>query len=779
MSKSEPKEPLKNADGAATEAPTPSGDKRTETSAVPSRKDTKLSAAPERRAPLRDEEGAEDVQTSFADKLYQEITAVIGGDNPNQFFCMGLPGTMLEPNQYAYQIEKNQPKPALVEANESKLVDKLFDACTLASADNGRHLHTQYKTALDMLTPKFNGKLFDAKTQLRKVLMTPYPYNFGDDTPSTGLTLQQVFYKLYGEYVSAKRDWSQMQLDKKNELAKQYSGGTQEDNRAIENAYLDWYETVAETQMLVVEEKLGKVLNVFSPGDMEVITGILNSGVGREITEAREVLSNVEKRNPDGGTIYPVSLYPENWFRLLDTSFTPIDLLESPAALSQKLSVLAAQRSNLTTQVNALLAVIPSDQTVEELHTAYEQAKTEFQEAMSQLQKANISATVDMLKTFISVLDSTSGKKPEEVPASAVARIFGVDPDMVTNLLTALGDCADKCLSAQNALNTAADRASAAAMTYFEAQNMQQYKSMLLPLQAQLDDLKEEITQLQQRIALSNSMQSGSGDPSGKGSVAPNQIPDGFTQIILTSKLSQVVQQSSSSAEASQSSCGVSFFFGGYSSSKSHQAAVNEAFKAQSDMEIQIGMSVAKVTIGREWFNPGVFLLSSDMYSTSSERIAPSKDYADFTDERFSEMNKCVFPCYPVAFVIARDVTIQFSSSTALSNSFAQSVEDHSAKGGGFFIFGGSASSASSSSKSNSSATSTSNSVTVRFTTPQILGYYLEATAADRSVSISDPISQSDSDFISIFDFIQDFQKMLDDYNAAYHKDKLGISGTV
>lgn len=115
------------------------------------------------------------------------------------------------------------------------------------------------------------------------------------------------------------------------------------------------------------------------------------------------------------------------------------------------------------------------------------------------------------------------------------------------------------------------------------------------------------------------------------------------------------------------------------------------------------------------------------MYNTSSLRIAPSKEYTAFSDERFNEMNSCVFPCYPTAFVIARDVTLRFTSATSVSDSFAQSVEEHSSKGGGFFIFGGSSS------------------------------------------------SQSNSDFISIFDFIKDFQKMLDDYKSTYHKQTLSL----
>jgi len=264
-----------------------------------------------------------------------------------------------------------------------------------------------------------------------------------------------------------------------------------------------------------------------------------------------------------------------------------------------------------------------------------------------------------------------------------------------------------------------------------------------------------------------------------KSAVAPNQVPDRFTQIIIATKFSAVSQQSSKESEASESSCGVSFFFGGYSSNQSHQSSVETQMSSQQDMEIQIGMSVAKVQIEREWFNPGVFLLTEDMYNTSSERISPAST-TGFSDQdtekvrdRFKQMNECVFPCYPVSFVVAKDVTIKFVSQDAIASSFAQSVEDHSSKGGGFFIFGGSSAQASSSSSSSSSATSTSNSVTVRFTSPQILGYYLEAVPADHSMSISSSDAANDTDFISVFEFITTFKKMLDDHNEKYNKQLL------
>lgn len=710
---------------------------------------------------------------SFADQLYDKITSVIGGNNPNQFFCMSLPGMQIDKNLYSYDIENNQPKPPLVEANESKLVNRLFDACKMTGSDNGRHLQTQYKSALDMLTPQLNGKLFDAKSKLRKVLMTPYPYNFGEGL-TTGFTLQQVFYRLYGDYVDAKQVWAKVQLEKKIELDAKYPGETKDSNRNKQNDYLDWYETTAESQLLKVQEKLGKVLNVFSPGDMEIITGILDSGAGREIAEARQTLANVQKLNPDGGYVYPVTLYPENWFNLLDTSFTPIDLLESPTALAQQLSVLMVQRSNLAMTIDSFLNILPDPAMLTDLKAKQENAEKALQEAKDAVAKVYSDITSDTLKLVIDIIGRSNDKDKGTALAGTTSRILNIDPDKAKNIITALAGNASRCMKAQDDLIAAAQNATDRALEYFQQKNLLQYKQMLLPLQTQLARTESDIADIRQQIGLSTVMQQAN-KPKDGSDVTPNVVPDRFAQVLIESTMASVRQSSSNATSASASSSHSSFFFGGYSSSRSHRESVDSSQSETSNIKIQIGMSIAKVGIGREWFNPGVFLLTKDMYNTSSKKISPNSKGKPFQKERFDAMNDCAFPCFPVAFIIARDVTIKFSSDTSMSNSFAQSVEDHSSSGGGFFIFGGNSSSSSNSSRSNSCATSSANSVTVRFTSPQILGYYLEATPADESVTLSE-VRSGNSDYISILDFIKNFQIMLDDYNSTYNRDALQMS---
>ena len=716
---------------------------------------------------------------NLADTLYKEITAVIGGDNPNQYFCMGLPGTLIDPAQYTYDVDHNEPKPAHVKANESKLANKLFDACFMTSSDNGRHLQTQYKTALNMLTPKLNSKLFEAKSRLREMLMTPYPYNFGDGSDDV-LTLEQVFYKLYREYVSAKRKWTEMQINKKQELANKYPQNTEEDYIKRNDEFLEWYGIVAESEELTVEEKLGEVLSVFSPGDMEIITGILESGVGRELQEARSALANVGELNPDGGYVYPVTFYPQDWFKLLETSFTEIDLLESPAALAQRLKVLKMQQSNITANINQFLRIVPDNEKVEALKKNYDACEDTYKKAFSDYVGNNTNVTLDMFKTALDVIAANGSEnkddKVDAVNKVTISALLGSAAEKID--IGKLKTVATGCLNAQNALINSSGEAVNAAMEYFKNKNMQQMSSMIEPLQQQLQDVNEEIEELKQKIALSNVMKSAEDsekEPPAESAVAPNKVPERFTQIIINSSMESLQQQSSMESNASQSSYGVSFFFGGYSSNKSHQDSVSQTMQNSSSMEIQIGMSVAKVQIEREWFNPGVFMLTADMYNTSSERISPADDSIGFNSDneeavkkRLNDMNKTVFSCYPTSFVIAKDVTIKFVTKEAMSSSFAKSVEDHSSKGGGFFIFGGSSSQSSSSSESSSSASSNAHSVTVRFTAPQIVGYYMEAVPADKSTSITSAQS-SDTSFVSIFEFIDAFQEMLNDYNKKYH----------
>lgn len=158
---------------------------------------------------------------SLVDTFYKQIDLAIGGDNPKQFFCLILPGQALTAEDYAYDYKNHAPKGPVVEANESKLANKMFDPCRITAGDNGTTLPYQYRTALDMLTPKLNAKVAKAKNELRQLLMTEYPYDFGDGSDKT-YTLQEVFFRLYDDWVDASEKWAKLQSDKKESGGSSY-----------------------------------------------------------------------------------------------------------------------------------------------------------------------------------------------------------------------------------------------------------------------------------------------------------------------------------------------------------------------------------------------------------------------------------------------------------------------------------------------------------------------------------------------------------------------------
>lgn len=121
-----------------------------------------------------------DDKHTLVDVMYDKINEVLDGVNANQNFCMTFPGTILSPHTSSFDYQNNNSESYTVETNESRLANKLFDPCHITGADNGRSLAQQYSTALDTLTPKLNAKTKEAENELRDMLMTPYPYDFGN-----------------------------------------------------------------------------------------------------------------------------------------------------------------------------------------------------------------------------------------------------------------------------------------------------------------------------------------------------------------------------------------------------------------------------------------------------------------------------------------------------------------------------------------------------------------------------------------------------------------------
>ena len=139
-----------------------------------------------------------------------------------------------------------------------------------------------------------------------------------------------------------------------------------------------------------LNEKRAKVLSVFSPNDMDILNGVLDSGSGAELEQAREILENIQRLTPDGGIVYPVKFNPTNWFELLNTSFIPSDLLDSPESLAMRLRNLSSRRITLSSQISNLTNLIDEEDRSKEL----EKNKNDAQDARDALNKVGYSVNV-------------------------------------------------------------------------------------------------------------------------------------------------------------------------------------------------------------------------------------------------------------------------------------------------------------------------------------------------------------------------------------------------
>ena len=92
--------------------------------------------------------------------------------------------------------------------------------------------------------------------------------------------------------MAEKKAWAEKQNAAKERLRKLYPSTDAAGNLKYNEAYLEWYETVAQSQIMALNEKRAKVLAVFSPNDMDILAGILDSSSGAELEQARETLQN-------------------------------------------------------------------------------------------------------------------------------------------------------------------------------------------------------------------------------------------------------------------------------------------------------------------------------------------------------------------------------------------------------------------------------------------------------------------------------------------------------
>ena len=838
----------------------------------------------------------------FPAKFYDEINNVIGGSNPNEKLILLLPGIALTKSDFAYDYKNSEPKGPVIEANESRLANKLYDFAELVGSDNGKTLEHQYKSALDTLTPKLNPILANTKNELRDLLMKPFPYKFGpknikraeiweggelkippqeeskqtqfDETEET--TFQEVFFHLYNDYVEQLGEWAnerqrrkeyyQILADKKNFKTEA------EKNKWRENQYLQWYEDNGEAWLASVNQKMSVLLSVFSDNDMKIIEGILDSGSGAELQEARQTLRNCRKINPDGGYIYPVKFNPTNWFEYLDSSFTPVDLVNSPAAIMNQLKLLNKNKSfydqrilDLTSQINI------SDKELKKARQEIKAAKSEFEACDSELQVAvqegftdfakfaatticeiycpaddlvkevekgiggelpagNVMESLKQLKDskknqtsitkYIEAHDDSplktnikkittadddknaknplqqsvemleeSQKDPTAASKTKISDVIKNDqtgqkfssldiPTIVKDGLDLLVEGTNRVNLAQHVYLTSIDKYTDALLNNSEVKaNNENLRNELVTLKMQKESIESEIQDLKERL---RAVKPKDIKKCFSDAVNPPVVPEGFTEVSISHTVKSGESSTLTTSSSSTSTVDSGFWIFRKSTRTSESQSATQSSLQNSSFTIEIGMNVAKVEIEREWFNPGVFALTEEMYSVAQTNDNKKVSIAEYKDVKIKEKTirvpngTGIFPCFPTALVIARDVSIRLTLAT--NSSFAQQSEFSSecSSAGTFFVFNSGDGSSSHVSSGVSKTNSSDRAITLRFTTPQIIGFYQQIVPEDKSALYPSDSGSTDPDKSvedTIVKFIKAYEKVIEERTPKQKKD--------
>lgn len=909
-------------------------------------------------------------QNEFAAHFYEEINNAMGGTNPNEKLCLLLPGIALTKSDFEYDYKNNAPKGPVVEANESRLANKLYDPMDMVGGDNGKTLEHQYRSALDMLTPKVNPIIAEAKNELRKLLMKPFPYKFAPKnilkaeilkTPENALpyfenapadkeetvsdetktyTFQEVFFRLYNEYVEQLGEWAKQRQRRKDyyeRIAKANNELTTESqkNKKAENDYLQWYEDNGETWLTAVNQKMSVLLSIFSATDMKIVEGILDCGSGAELQEARQTLNNTRKINPDGGYIYPVKFNPTNWFEYLDTSFTPVDLLNTPTAILDELKLLYNRRDYINSRmIDIAVEVSANDSNIDEYKKAVDEARAKYIKDDDALQNAMEDTFGDFAKfvtkaicsaccpatgvvpkggtpeatpitdKITEAVSTAAGQKKDEADAKATGLITTISnivdkfntnelQSSITSAVSALGsistnkddfissvkeikvsDITDLISKIKNKIDgtnneedkkqleeaqeaaselakavenvnnakskqetseklkkevstdtqnpTALDKAltqaksdfnigdsitkgidiifegsknvNAAQSKYTEsirvyteslanlqsAQNLQNFKLQLSNLKIDKNAVDSKIKLLEAKLSQVKDF-----DQCFTDSTTPPSVPEGFTQFNIVHTVSETNSSSYERTTSITSSKTKGFWCFKTKKRTTQTTSHIEKLCTTTGSEIEIGMNVAKVGIEREWFNPGIFALTGEMYNvaektdkevaaeleeakkkdstTTIEKIDPvlriSHGIGDGTADDMEKLSHDVFPCYPTSMIVARDVTIKITTTLSSDSSSMYSATKDASSSKAFFVYNAGNGSHSHTSSGKANSKSNNRAITMRFTTPQIIGYFLQIVPEDKSALY--PPRETKNDENDIVAFVQAYEKVI------------------
>ncbi len=257
-----------------------------------------------------------------------------------------------------------------------------------------------------------------------------------------------------------------------------------------------------------------------------------------------------------------------------------------------------------------------------------------------------------------------------------------------------------------------------------------------------------------------------------------------FTDIVIDLSESEQRSAMTTTADSDQTSWNVGSFFASAGGQSHHSYAATDQEQAFFGKDMKIGFRVTKVSFDRGgWFNPQIFKMSHAFYrlidvragagvtkaqlnkvikadpTTASEELHRLTTYID--DNGKTDV-KYILPAYPVAMLVAKDITIRIKIDQSSSQALNEKMSDASSYSGGCLGFSASHASSSSDSSQSTYHGQHGQHYYIRVPGPQILGYVLELVDKDQA----DPYKPSfqngqDSPFVDALRYFDLYSEQL------------------
>lgn len=723
-----------------------------------------ITPADKPKAPAKKTVGDPPPTLSPVDELYMNFASVFGNANPRQLFSLVWPGTVLDFE--SYEIPEGTVTgdiPPTTMAAQSNLFDIYYPIATITQPD-GTRVSDRYRQALESYGPIPNEQLIDLQEVIRERL--DQTVEIVIDGVLTKVTLLEKFSILEGEYVARKQEWGKL----KSEMYDRYKldGGPN-----WWDDYIRWYEMNAQGYIDGINAAYNRMVADFPVNEFEDALAILDTHDAAALLRAKEDVRNGATPVPAevGSSYFPSLAIPHDWGRVLKPSTTFTDLLAAPDVQQRYMNLAIEQLRQQIFAWNAVLAQIP-DTSKDQIAAAladFNSASEAYYAASNKLIADYTDNTVLAVKSYLQYKQGTN-KEKEDGANNMIDKLNKqnggtsqkIDWAKFEEIAGKIGDAQKKLIEDTGSMVASGQLLGEKATAYLKTKAGEGLRELIAPvlqkLESQLTIVADQIRNFDaaagRAVQLNGSgipaLSGGSSDDPQFASPTDSITNQRWSEITMLVKTSSMQTQSETSTSFSQTNWGVDLFFG---SAGGESKTASQAFASKymdNESEIQIGMLATKVFIERPWMHPEIFSMTNkffkavDMDITTPEGDAVTKGELLSTtlggnvsqsqaNNNCIALNNGILPGYPVALLLAKDITIKIKLKATETEAMQKHSESNESNGGGFLCFSVSKTQSSSSDSKAASSYAMGGDYVFRIPAPQIIGVWNQILPPDHS----------------------------------------------